>query len=100
MSLNHLDDELLLRQHFDMFRNSTDVVQRQDEQDEGKTKQRLSYETFVQHLEEGDPFTTSLIEILVKVRETRAACMRHSYPFPCRSWQTAKRVRVPLSDTM
>ncbi|KAH8118672.1 hypothetical protein DFH11DRAFT_1568646 [Phellopilus nigrolimitatus] len=38
---------------------------KQDDADE-KTKMQLTYESFVESLDEGDTFTTSLIEILVK----------------------------------
>ena len=61
--------EFVLRHQFVTFMNSAGVVQRLDDQEEGKTKQRVSYETFVQSLEESDSFATSLIEILVKVRK-------------------------------
>lgn len=42
----------------------------------------MTYEKFIESLDEGDSFTTSLIEILVKVCDPPLLLGLHIYPIP------------------
>ena len=45
----------------------TSIIRRCNQEDD-KTRINMSYEKFVESIQEGDSFTTALMEVLVKVR--------------------------------
>lgn len=61
-----------------------------------KSEPTISYETFVEDLDRGDSFTTSLIEVLVKVRRARRCRGSHrGAKRSCRKWQSGVSAKMP-----
>lgn len=69
---------------------------------EKETTISMTYENFVTDLDTGDSFTTSLIDILVKVclpgpSVTRSCVMKLTYLLFCRKWRIDEIERRLLS---
>lgn len=54
--------------HFAHFPSNGAIRRCKQEEEDSKVKTHMTYNAFVEGLDEGDSFTTTLIEILVKVR--------------------------------
>ena len=58
-------------------------------------KPTITYEAFVEDLDEGDSFTASLVDVLVKVRQFRVLTPIYCRSHFSRSWQSAGHGQTP-----
>jgi hypothetical protein len=69
------------------------------EKDDPQAAPTISYESFVQDLDHGDSFTTTLVDILVKVSGDAFIYISNSLRSTYRSLRNAKHVRLRLTVT-